>query len=57
MLRFDKTKVAKEEFYGGKKKLIGIWDVNVDNVIISKSVKMKKNFNSRVILCKKTVKP
>ena len=33
MLRFGKTKVAKEELYGAKK-LINIWDVNVDNVVI-----------------------
>ena len=29
MLRFGKTKIAKEEFYSTKKP-IKIWDVNVD---------------------------
>ena len=37
MLRFCEAKVAKEEFYGKKKKkkqnkeTIKIWDVNIDN--------------------------
>ena len=35
MLRFSKAKVAKEHFYGAKKP-IKIWDVNVDNIVISK---------------------
>ena len=37
MLRFGKRKVAKEEFYGAKRP-IKIWDVNVDNIVISKLV-------------------
>ena len=37
MLRFDETKIAKEEFYGAKKPL-KIWDVNVSNKVISKLV-------------------
>ena len=32
MLRFDETKVAKEKSYNA----INIWDVNVDNIVISK---------------------
>ena len=42
MLRFGKTKVAKEEFYSAKnpKK---VWDVNVDNTVILKLVETKKN--------------
>ena len=35
MLRFSKTKVAKEKFYGAKKALT-IFNVNVDNAVISK---------------------
>ena len=35
MLIFCKIKVAKEEFYGTKK-LIKFWDVDVDNIVISK---------------------
>ena len=35
MLRFDKTKVTKEKFYAATKP-INIWDVNIDNIVISK---------------------
>ena len=44
---FGKTKVAKEEFYG-RKKPIKIWDVNVDNIDISKSVETK--YNSKYLI-------
>ena len=37
MLRFNKTKVAKEEFYDVKKS-IKIWDIDVDNIAISKLI-------------------
>ena len=43
MLRFGKTKVAKEKFYGAKKRLTNIWDVNADNVVTSKLVETKTN--------------
>ena len=39
---FGKTKVAKENFYGVEK-TINIWDVNVDNIVISKLVETKTN--------------
>ena len=42
MLRSGKTKVAKEEFYGAKT-LMKTWDVNVDNIVISKLVQAKNN--------------
>ena len=42
MLRFDETKEAKEKFYGAKK-CIFIWDVNVNNIVISKLFEMKPN--------------
>ena len=42
MLRFGKTKVAKEELYGAKT-LMKTWDVNVDNIVISKLVQAKNN--------------
>ena len=42
MLRFGETKVTKEKFDVAKK-LIKIWDVNVDNIVISKLVKTKTN--------------
>ena len=37
MLSFNKTKVAKEEFYDIKKS-IKIWDIDVDNIAISKLI-------------------
>ena len=37
MLRFGETKVAKEKFYGAKQPLT-IWDVNVDNIVVSKLI-------------------
>ena len=42
MLRFGETKVARETFYGAKKPR-NIWDVNVDNIIISELFKTKTN--------------
>ena len=42
MLRFDKTKVTKKELYGTIKP-IKIWDVDIDNIIISKSIEIKNN--------------
>ena len=42
MLIFNEIKVAKEEFYGLKKPT-NIWDVHVDNIVISKLVETKSN--------------
>ena len=44
MLRFGETKIAKEKKVHAVKKTINIWDVNVDNIVISKLVKTKINF-------------
>ena len=43
MLRLRETKVAKEKFYGAKKS-IKIWNVNIDNIIISKLIETKINY-------------
>ena len=48
MLRFGQTKIAKEKFYATKKP-IEIWDVNVDNTVISKLVKAKTNSKYLII--------
>ena len=40
MLIFVETKVMKEKFYVAKKTM-KIWDVNVDNIVISRLVKTK----------------
>ena len=45
MLRFGETKIAKEKKVHAVKKTINICDVNVDNIVISKLVKSKINFN------------
>ena len=42
MLRFGKTKVAKKELYGAKQPL-KIWNVDVNNIIISKFVEVNNN--------------
>ena len=42
MLRFGEINLAKGKFYAAKKP-IETWDVNVDNIIISKLVKKKTN--------------
>ena len=33
MFRFGETNITKEKFYAAKK-LINIWDVNADNIVI-----------------------
>ena len=42
MVEFGKTEIAKEKFYAAKKPS-KIWDVNADNIVISKLVKAKTN--------------
>ena len=42
MLRFEETKAAKEKTYDAEKP-INIWDVNVDDLVISKLVETKTN--------------
>ena len=42
MMRFGKTKVAKEKFCATKKP-INIWEVNIDNIVISKLIERKTN--------------
>ena len=42
MVKFEKTEIAKERFYAAKKP-ITIWNINVDNIVISKLVKTKTN--------------
>ena len=42
MLRFGETKLEKETFYGARKPG-NIWDVIVDNIVVSKLIKMGVN--------------
>ena len=56
MLRFGKTKVAKEKFYVAKKP-INIWDVNVDNIVISKLDETKTNSKCLIRFLHKVIRP
>ena len=42
MLRFGETKLTKEELYAANKPTY-MWDVNVDNIVISKLIEKKAN--------------
>ena len=56
MVKFVKTDIAKEKFYAPKKP-IKIWDVNVDNIVISKFVKTKTNSKYLIGYLDKDVRP
>ena len=43
MLRFYKTKIAKADFDGAKKRTIKVWNAYFNNTAMSKSVKVKNN--------------
>ena len=54
MLRFGETKIAKKKFYSGNQPA-NIWDINVDNIVISKLVKRKTNSNYLIGYLDKTI--
>ena len=56
MLIFNEIKVAKEEFYGFKKPT-NIWDVHVDNIVISKLVETKSNNKYLIRYLDKVIRP
>ena len=56
MLRFGEIKVSKERFYAAKKP-INIWDLNVDNIVISKLVKTKTNSKYLIGYLDKVIRP
>ena len=56
MFRFGETKIAKEKFYAAKKP-IKIWDVNVDNIVISKLIGTKTNSKYLIGYLDKAVRP
>ena len=56
MLRFGETEITKEKFYASKKP-IKIWDVNVDNIVISKLFKTKTNSKYLIGYLDKDVRP
>ena len=43
MIKFVKTEIAKENLYAAKNHM-KIWDVKIDNILISKLVSTKTNF-------------
>ena len=56
MLTFGETKIAKKKFDAAKKP-IEIWDVNVDNLVISKLVKTKTNSKYLIGYLDKDIRP
>ena len=56
MLRFGKIKEAREELYGAQK-LIEFWDVNADNIVISKLVDTKNNSKYLIEYLDKVIRP
>ena len=56
MLRFGEAKIAKEKFYAPKK-TINTWDVNIDNIFISKLIETKTNSKSLIGYLDKVIQP
>ena len=56
MVKFGKSGIAKETFYATKKP-IKIWDVNVDNIVISKLIKTKTNSKNLIGYLDKDKRP
>ena len=56
MVKFGKTEIAKQKFYAAKKP-IKIWNVNVDNIVISKIVKTKTNSKYLIGYLDKDIRP
>lgn len=55
-MRFREIKVAKEKFYASKKP-INIWDVNGDNIVISKWAKTKNNSKYLIVYLNEIIRP
>ena len=55
-MKFGKTEIAKQKFYAAKKP-IKIWNVNVDNIVISKIVKTKTNSKYLIGYLDKDIRP
>ena len=56
MVRFGDREISKERFYAARRP-IRIWDVNVDDIVISKLVKAKINFKYLIVYLDKVVRP
>ena len=55
MLKFGETKLTKQIY--GAKNPINIWDANIDNIVISKLVKPKTNFEYLIGCLGKVIGP
>ena len=56
MVRFGDREIAKEKFYAAKRP-IKIWDVNVDNIVISKLAQTKAYCKYLIRYLDKAVRP
>ena len=56
MVKFGEREIAKERFYAAKRP-IQIWDVNIDNIVISKLVKTKTKSKYLIGYLDKTIRP
>ena len=56
MVKFGEREIAKENFYAAKRP-IKIWDVNVNNIVISKLVKIKTNSKYLIGYLDKVIRP
>ena len=56
IIRFNETKVAKEELHCAKK-TINTWDVNVNNIVITKLIKIKKNSKNFIWYLDEVIRP
>ena len=56
MLRFEETKVTKEQFHAAKNPL-KIWNDILDNIVISKLIETKNNFTYLIGYLDKTIRP
>ena len=56
MVKFEDKEIAKEKFYASKIP-IQIWDVDVDNIVISKLVKTKANSKYLIGYLDKAIRP
>ena len=56
-MRFGEREIAKKKKFYAAKKLLKFWDVNVDNIAISKLVKAKTNSKYLIGLLYKAISP
>ena len=56
MVKFRKTGIEKENVYAAKK-TINIWDINVNNIIVSKLIKTKTNSKYLIGYLDKDIRP